>query len=356
MINLITPVNKTSYGLVGANILKSLIETGLPVSLFPIGQIDAEERFHVYIRRALENAKLYDVESPCLRIFHQFSLAEFVGKGQHIGFPIFELTKFNEVEHHHLQNCDRLIVPSTWAKNVLLSCEIKSNEEISVIPLGVDPTIFHESNTKPWPQTIFLNIAKQELRKMHDVIVDVFNLAFTEDDNVELWMLWDNIFHNQQENEYWESLYKNSKLFNKIRFVKRLNTQNEVARLIQISDCLVATSRGEGWNLPALEAMSCGKSVIMCDYSGSTEFANKDNALLVDIDEMEDAYDGKWFFGQGQWASIGEKQINQMVQYMTYIHSEKTSGKSPVNSAGIKTAQAFTWAETARKLTEVLHG
>ena len=62
-------------------------------------------------------------------------------------------------------------------------------------------------------------------------------------------------------------------------------------------DVGIFPSRAEGWNLEILELMSCGKHIITTNYSAHTEFCNKENALLVDIDELETAYDGKWFLG-----------------------------------------------------------
>ena len=72
------------------------------------------------------------------------------------------------------------------------------------------------------------------------------------------------------------------------------------------ADCGVFPAKAEGWNLDLLEMMSCGKSTIATNYSGHTEFCNKENCYLVDLPEMETAEDGKWFRGQGEWGKIGD--------------------------------------------------
>ena len=53
-----------------------------------------------------------------------------------------------------------------------------------MVPLGVDCSIFtpKPSSRKP---TIFLNVGKWEKRKGHDVLIEVFNDTFSEDDNVD---------------------------------------------------------------------------------------------------------------------------------------------------------------------------
>jgi len=69
--------------------------------------------------------------------------------------------------------------------------------------------------------------------------------------------------------------------------------------LYHAADAFVLPSRGEGWGLPQAEAMAMGLPTIVTDWSGTTEFANKDNSLPVKYtlkalnkDDMEDMYSG----------------------------------------------------------------
>ena len=110
-------------------------------------------------------------------------------------------------------------------------------------------------------------------------------------------------------------------------------------------------ARAEGWNLEALELLSCGKQVITTYYSGHTEFCTKENAHLVTIDKKEKAFDGKWFDGKtGSWAHLGSSQIDQLVEHMRKVHKSKQDGSLTTNHAGIKTAQEFSWDNSAEKI------
>jgi len=264
------------------------------------------------------------------------------------------LDTFTDIEKHHLGQCDQLLVCSQWAKNIVQSNNISIPCE--VVPLGVDREIFHENIPKKnWPNTVFLNCGKMELRKCHDLIHECFSLAFDEKDAVELWMFWNTPFNTEKETAYWIEMYKDSKLGHKIRYPGRVQSHKDVAQVVSMSDCVVGISRAEGWNLPVLEGMSCGKSVITTNYSGMTEFCTPQNSMLVDIDELEPAYDQKWFTnGIGNWASFGEKQIEQTVQYMRKIHQQKQSGTLGINKAGIETSKTFSWEHTSKRLVEVL--
>jgi glycosyltransferase involved in cell wall biosynthesis len=115
-------------------------------------------------------------------------------------------------------------------------------------------------------------------------------------------------------------------------------------------DCGVFPSRGEGWNLEALELMACGKHVIATDYSAHTEFCTKDNADLVTITEKELAFDNKWFHGQGGWAKISEPQVEQLASYMKEFHLKQK--RHTINQNGVETALKFSWDNTARKIIE----
>jgi glycosyltransferase involved in cell wall biosynthesis len=349
-INILGPINQLGYGIASLNIVKALTKEN-NVSLFVIGQpqVTNQEDADI-VSQTMKNSQYADFKAPCVRIWHQHDMSQFVGRGQRIGFPIFELNKFSDVEKHHLSSLDKIFVCSNWAKQVVLNNIDITEDNVCVIPLGVDRSIFRNENKSKGKSTIFFNCGKWEIRKGHDILVDIFNNAFSEEDNVELWMMCDNPFLTRQETGQWHDLYKTSKLGSKIKILPRLSTQQEVYNLMQSIDCGLFPSRAEGWNLELLELMSCGKPVITTNYAAHTEFCNKDNAYLVDIDRLELAKDGKWFFGQGDWAKIGKEQIDQFVNYIQNVHQLKTNNELPINNQGIETANKFSWQNAAKEI------
>ena len=364
-LNLIGPFNSLGYGRCVANLLKALHNLGNDVAFFPIGQPQPENQLEVeLLQRTIKKQEFYDWNAPSLRIWHQFDLSQHVGKGKRIGFPIFELNKFTDREIHHLNSQDMLFTCSEWGKQIIKDNNI--NVTTKVIPLGIDPTIFYPFKLdRKIPEisseiginentTIFINIGKWTINKGHDVLIDAFNSAFEESDNILFIMLCQNPFLNERQEKEWIDLYKNSKLGKKIMLHARVRTQSELADIMGLSDCGVFLSRGEGWNLEALELLSMGKHLIVTNYSGQTEFCNTNNSNLVDIDELEEAYDGIWFHGQGEWAKIGERQIEQAVEYMRKIHKLKQSGQLNINQKGIEMRHIFTWENSVSRLVSYL--
>ena len=195
---------------------------------------------------------------------------------------------------------------------------------------------------------------KWEVRKGHDVLAQCFNAAFGHSDDVELWMMCHNPFYSAEQQQQWEKLYKDSPLGDKIRIIPRQKTHTDVYNIMKQTDCGVFPARAEGWNLELLEMMACGKHVIATEYSAHTEFCNDKNCNLISIDNLEPAQDGVWFHGQGMWASLGNNQLEQIVNHMRRIHKEKQENLLESNIDGIYTAKEFSWKNSAEKFIKGL--
>jgi len=367
-INLQAPINQLGYGVAGLNILKALDKEGAEVSLFPIGQPQVTtQEDHNAVLRAIDIAKFYDPKAPCVKIWHQNQMAERIGSGKFIGFPIFELDTFNELEKHHLNSCDELMVCSQWARNICLdNISAKWSDpkywhknKINVVPLGVDMDIFKPAQPRSGDETIFFNCGKWEIRKGHDILIEAFK-RLAEEENVELWTMCSNPFNSQEENNKWHQLYNHPK----VKLIPRVETQTEVYNIMKQVDCGVFPSRGEGWNLELLEMMAVGKHVIATNYSAHTEFCTEENCGLVPISNKESAFDGKWFFGQGNWGKVGPEEVDKLYERMRDFHIFRTIGtknsvstpnwNTYINEAGIETARKFSWQNTAREIIKCL--
>lgn len=344
-LNINCPINTTGYGITSSNIVKELTKKDISISLFPIGNnIEVNsEKDKTTIHSLMNNTNFFNNRAPCLKIWHQHDLASRIGNGHYYTFPFFEIDKLTDREKHHLNSCDYIFVASQWGKDILLQNNI--NRPIYVAPLGVDMEIFKD------PVKIkidrgnytFFHIGKWEHRKSHDFLLKAFDSAFNTDDDVELWLLPNNPFLNEQETKYWIDLVEACKLKDKIKIFNKLPTQYHLAEFIWHCDCGVFLSRAEGWNNEIVESMAMNKPIIATNYSAHTEYCDKNNSYLVDISETEPANDNKWFFGQGNWAKLDNTQLEQTVQYMKYVYTNRVE----TNPAGIVTAQKYSWKRTS---------
>ena len=321
-INLTAPINDLGYGVAGLNVLKGLVRNGCKVSYWPIGQATPRTQEDAdIISQCMSNAQFFDSQAPSLRLWHQHDMSHHVGHGIRVGFPVFELDKFSELEKHHLQSLDKIIVCSEWAKSIVEK-EVPGSS-VDVAPLGVDISIFNAQEMPSRSTTVLLNIGKWEIRKGHDILWEAFNEAFNENDDVELWMMNHNPFLDEAQEAEWHNLYLQSNLGSKIKILPRVETHLEVAQVMRQADIGVFPSRAEGWNMELLESMAMNKPVIATNYSAHTEFCTKDNCFLIDINETEPAHDGKVFQGQGNWAKLGPKQLDMCIDYMRYVLAQR---------------------------------
>lgn len=364
-INIRCPLNGLlGYGHVSINIVKHLIKLGHEVALFPIGQPHLTNSEDVpFIQQAIQNAHKFDYEAPSILIWHEHDMSCFAGRGKKIGLSFFERNKFDEVRKHQMLYCDSWIAPSTWAKNIIvqeLQPYAHEKEEFvrdidthtKVIPMGVDTNIFKPYKT---PDsfinsniTSFLNVGKIEIRKGHDILPDLFINALGDKD-YKLYMMWTNPFLGPEEVKKWEDMYR-SKLGNKVEFIPQVNSDESLAKIMSSVDCCIFPTRVEGFGLPILQSLACGVQVITTDYGAQSEFVNEENCHLIHITEKEPAYDGKWFFGNFDWAKIGEVEQEQMVEYIRQVYNNPES----FNGTGLATVLEFKWGNTCEKIMEML--
>lgn len=350
-LNYSAPFNfRMGYSIASTNLGIELSNLGIDLCLFPISGTSSEKYIQKWVSENYYKRKNCDYKAKALKLWHQGDLLEFPICSERIGFPIFELNKFTNQELNSLNSLDRLIVCSKWAKQVCIDNKVLSQGKISVCPLGVDSTIFKERIKPQTDKYIFVNVGKISKNKGHDILPIIFNKAFTQKDNVELWMFCVNPFLTPQEEKDWLKLYLDSPLGNKIRFFPPQDTQSQIAFNLAKADAAIFPSRAEGWLLPLLECMSMSIPCITTNYSGITEFANNKNSYLVNIDNLEPAIDNKWFFGQGEWAQIGPSQIDQFVDHMRYLYNNRINS----NPEGVKTAQNLSWSNSARILSSII--
>lgn len=343
------PLNfRTGYSIAACNIGYQLSKLQHNLSIFPIGGQTKAPPFVSWINK-YHYTKNPPSNGTTVKIWHEQHQYEHVSRPFY-GFPIFELDNFSENTKHSLKWCDYHIVCSEWAKSVLINRGINTEENIGVVPLGVDNTLFFPVPPIEHKKYIFLNVGKWEVRKGHDVLPLIFNKAFTEKDNVELWLVPHNQFLTEEETRNWIRQYKELPIGHKVKIWPEQVSQAKIRELINLSDCGIYPTRAEGWNLEVLETMACNKPVITTNYSGHTQFCNKENSYLVDIVEKEDAFDGKWFNKEGQWGKIMCSTIDCFVDYMRLCYEIR-----PTNTKGLETASMLTWRNSTLKMTGFLN-
>jgi glycosyltransferase involved in cell wall biosynthesis len=105
--------------------------------------------------------------------------------------------------------------------------------------------------------------------------------------------------------------------------------QDNVARIMNVSDLAVVPSRVEPFGLVAIEALACGTPVIATNQGGLPEFVNEKVGALVDVDDA-----------QGLAAAV-----------MREIESDSKRVKGPI--AADYARKGFSWSTQVSKMIEL---
>ena len=352
-LNLFAPMSTLGYGVVGLNLLKELNKTH-DVSLSLIGGIDTNKEDLEIVQSAMEKMRVFDqlVDAPCLKVWHEFSLAERVGNGPYFAFPFFEINKLDNSRINNLSSVDHIIVASAWAKEIIENTQV--NKPVSVVPLGVNRSIFTDNINQVSNKCVFLNCGKWEKRKGHDLLFDMFQSAFPNETDVALHMMPSNPFLPDKVRNEWERYYSSD---SRVQIFRHVPSHKEVAQIMRESNCGIFPSRAEGWNLEILEMMSMGKHIITTNYSAHTQYCTSQNSTLIEIESLETAKDGLFFDGSsGEWANLDGRPFEQGVQYMREFYEQWKINPQSINQEGIKTAEKLSWSNTAQQLEEIIYG
>lgn len=124
--------------------------------------------------------------------------------------------------------------------------------------------------------------------------------------------------------------------------------------LHQSCDCLINTTHGEGWSIPAFDAMCFGKTPICGNEGGPKEFIkHKDSGTLVDgvygICEHSDPAFSNIFTGRESWFVPDEQQIKSAMRYYYENRDQIDRNK------GLQDAQEFSYINVGNKIKEILN-
>jgi len=190
-----------------------------------------------------------------------------------IACTIWETDLMDDNFFKRLLDYNELWVPSLWQKE----CAIKQgypSDRVQVVPSGVEPDCVPLSDPMSTDDSIFTFcvVGTWGYRKATNEIVQCFVELFGNNPNVQLILSTDNpVFGDgSSTKERLRSMGRGD--VNNI-VIKSFPDREQYIKMLQTSHVFLSCSRGEGWNIPLIEAMACGTPSVYSDCSGQTEFA-----------------------------------------------------------------------------------
>lgn len=200
-------------------------------------------------------------------------------------------------------------------------------------------------NTREARPFRFVHISSCFPRKGIDVLLAAYFAEFSGDDNVELLIKTFDNPHNRELRAALERL--RSAHANPPRVLLNISSLQPAAyyALYAQADCLVAPSHGEGFLLPAAEAMLNNVPVITTGWGGQCDFCTEDTSWLIDF-KLEPSTSHVAAAG-GLWARPNEAHLRSRMRAMTRLSVEERAQR--LHRAQRLLERQFTWKAAAQR-------
>jgi glycosyltransferase involved in cell wall biosynthesis len=187
---------------------------------------------------------------------------------------------------------DEVWTPSQFTRSALLEGGV-SPERVHVVHNAIDAEIFRPDGPATRPPNskgfIFLFVGGTIRRKGIDLLLQAYADAFMPDEDVTL------VIKDLGSRSFYSH---NTKLADARQFAARRSAPHTIilteelddaalAALYRGADAFVLPYRGEGFGMPLIEAMACGKPIITTGAGPAVEFCSKQEGYLIPAQEVE---------------------------------------------------------------------
>jgi len=186
---------------------------------------------------------------------------------------------------------DEIWTPTTFSRDAFVSSGIDPSK-VHIVPNGADPRIFSPAGESLKLQTVkrfkFLFVGGTIYRKGVDALLASYSRAFTSKDDVCLIIkdLGVNTIYKGQTAQDPVRRFQKEKGSPEILYIEDDFSQEQMAGLYRSCDVFVSSYRGEGFCLPALEAMSCGVPVILTHGGATDDFADEEVGWFIEAGKL----------------------------------------------------------------------
>lgn len=319
----------SGFGQAARNVHSAMMAAGLdplPVSV-PKDAIQADRLWTGGAFEAVDRADVWIHLLPPDYIDHPT-------QGKHVSLVFWETDRLPATASKEgtwadvLNRLDEVWIPSPALEPVLRRSGVRSPIVLCRVPVDTDlfapgarrpPRIDLPSDFDPsW--TVFLYVGTWDPRKRPDLLVRAFTRAFTAKDKALL-VLKSYVTGKPEQDRMilrrWVDDSRDGDAH--FRFLEGILSTEEMADLFRFSTVFVTASRGEGYCLPAVQAMASGKPVIAVAWSALEELASIPVRHSLEAIPKEVKLPG--YSPDQRWAAI---DVDDLASKLSWAHANRS--------------------------------
>jgi hypothetical protein len=265
-----------------------------------------------------------------------------------VGFTMLEVDGFPSDWVRQANRMDEVWVPTEFNRRGFLESGLK--RPIHKIPLAVDPDYFHpgiQAFPNPSGEFIFLSNFEWGERKEPWLLLKAFNDVFSAAEPVRLIC---KIINKDPavrvRDEIRRLRLKDSG--GRISFIfNREFPYYQLGAFYRSADCYVSAGRGEGWDMPLMEAMACGLPAIATDWGAHTEFVHEGIAYPLKVRRTVPAVAKCPYYEGFSWADPDPEHLRFLLRE---VYENREEAKRRGAAAARETSERWTWEHSADKI------
>lgn len=228
---------------------------------------------------------------------------------------------------------------------------------IFVVPLGMNHLVDYSEPLLPL-QTVgpskpfrFLHVSSVFDRKGPEFLLAAFFHQFDADDNVELYIKTFPNPHNQIH-QLLACFYATKKNPPRVIIDETDATKEALQSIYRSAHTLVLPTRGEGFNLPAAEALALGLPVIVTGFGAHTDFCTTQTALLIPF--HFDFSQSHVKTSESCWVTPDTRSLSYLLQQSVDEVMTRSEALQRRREAGYALMRStYTWDQSAKGIENV---
>ena len=298
-----------------------------------------------------EDFKIYDGEVGHIDVNivlnetnHYFFYDNYIGPK--IAYNVWESTRQPEDFFNQLKKFDQVWVPSKWQRDCMIE-QGYDKHKLRVVPEGVDVRKYYPEDIELSDdgRKKFVLFGRWDYRKSTKEIIETFIKTFDKNEPVDLIVSIDNVYGEAMDGfKTTEERLEHYGLTDERIKVIHFPSDDEYVKYLKGADCFVSCARGEGWNLPLIEAMACGTPSIYSNATGQLEFAEgKGHPVKIKkrVPTNGNTY-GRFEMGEvpGEYY---EPDFDDLSRVMRNVYELSDDAKEKAIKESVEIRNEFTW-------------